>query len=104
MRMQRLKTSTLTAPKSEIDIESLWSAYVLTRDEVLRNRLLVHYLPLARTIARHMHTRMPASIDYEDLAQAASLGMRSALATFDPSRGIPFERFCGTRVRGAVLD
>jgi RNA polymerase sigma factor for flagellar operon FliA len=30
--------------------------------------------------------------------------MRSAISTFDPSRGIPFENYCGQRVRGAVLD
>src|SRR6187455_768865 len=87
-----------------LDVSSLWNAYFVSRDESLRNKLLVHYLPLARSIARQMHARMPASIDFDDLAQAAILGMRSALATFDPSREIPFERFCGTRVRGAVLD
>jgi RNA polymerase sigma factor FliA len=119
--MSRLETLTLDAPRTpapatparkspfravvrDLDISALWNAYFVSRDESLRNKLLVHYMPLARSIARQMHTRMPASIDFDDLAQAAILGMRSALATFDPSREIPFERFCGTRVRGAVLD
>jgi RNA polymerase sigma factor for flagellar operon FliA len=86
------------------ELADLWDAYRVSRDEGLRNRLLIHYLPLARVIARHMYTRMPASIELDDLAQAAILGMRSALATYDPARGIPFENYCGPRVRGAVLD
>ena len=92
------------APISGPDLELLWEAYTVSRDEELRNRLLVHYMPLSQKIARHMHHKMPASIDVDDLTQAAVLGLRSAIATFDPTRGIPFENFCGPRVRGAVLD
>ena len=87
-----------------LDLASLWQAYQVSRDESLRNQLLLHYLPLSKMIARHMHSRMPAAVEYDDLSQAAILGMRSAIATYNPSRGIPFENFCGSRVRGAVLD
>jgi RNA polymerase sigma factor FliA len=88
----------------ESDARELWEAYWVSRDESIRNRLLLHYLPLSQVIARHMHSRMPGSVELDDLAQAAVLGMRSALSTYDPSRGIPFENFCGPRVRGAILD
>jgi RNA polymerase sigma factor for flagellar operon FliA len=77
---------------------------VVSRDEALRNRLLIHYLPLSRAIARQIHNRLPADVELDDLAQAAILGLRSAIATFDADRGIPFEHYCGPRVRGAVLD
>ena len=107
--MNRLDSLPLAPPQSvpnsgTLDIPALWEAYRVSRDETLRNRLLVHYLPLARKIARHMHNRMPSSIELDDLAQAAILGLRSAIATFDPARGIPFENYCGPRMRGAVLD
>jgi RNA polymerase sigma factor FliA len=92
------------AASMELELEHLWDAYRVSRDETLRNRLLIHYLPLAQAIARHMHSRMPAAIELDDLAQAAILGMRSAIATYDASRGIRFESFCGPRVRGAILD
>ena len=107
--MNRLNSITL-APSVDVqdsaslDMDALWEAYRVSRDEILRNRLLIHYLPLSRKIARHMHSRMPASIELDDLAQAAILGLRSAISTFDPARGIPFENYCGPRVRGAVLD
>ena len=86
------------------EVQDLWDSYLVSRDEAMRNRLLLHYLPLARGIARHVHGRLPAGSDFEDLAQAATLGMRDAIATFNPDRGIKFEHFCGRRVRGAALD
>ena len=74
------------------ELEYLWGSYVVSRAEWIRNRLLVHYLPLARGIARHVHSRLPSGPDFEDLAQAAALGMRDAIATFRPEHGIKFER------------
>lgn len=91
-------------PPTGLDLAATWEAYVVSRDEALRNRLLIHYLPISRTIARQVHGRLPADIELEDLAQAAILGLRSAIATFNLDRGIPFEHYCGPRVRGAVLD
>jgi RNA polymerase sigma factor for flagellar operon FliA len=102
--MNRISTLEKKSASSELDVAQLWDAYTVSRDESLRNRLLLHYLPLSRTIARHMHNKMPAAVELDDLAQAAILGMRAAIATYDPSRGIPFENYCGPRVRGAVLD
>jgi len=96
--------ASLATLQSPLDIDSLWNAYHVSRGEEFRNKLLVHYLPLARTIARHLFSRLPAGADIDDLTQAATLGMRDAIATFDPTRGIKFEHFCGQRVRGAALD
>ncbi|MGN6371013.1 MAG: sigma-70 family RNA polymerase sigma factor [Phycisphaerae bacterium] len=96
----RTRIETLAAA----ELEHLWETYLVSRDEGIRNRLLVHYLPLARGIARHVHSRLPAGSDFEDLAQAAALGMRDAIATFKPEHGIKFEHYCGRRVRGAALD
>jgi RNA polymerase sigma factor for flagellar operon FliA len=96
--------ATFHSPITELDLPSLWQAYVVSRDESLRNRLLIHYMPLSKMIARHLHGKMPADVELDDLAQAAFLGMRAAIATFNPDRGIPFEHYCGPRVRGAVFD
>jgi RNA polymerase sigma factor for flagellar operon FliA len=104
-RMEALSNrATDAASGSELDLDSLWEAYTVSRDEALRNRLLLHYLPLSRMIARHIHSRMPTSVELDDLAQAAIFGLRAAIASFDSGRGIRFEHYCGPRVRGAVLD
>ncbi len=86
------------------DVSQLWESFFVSRDEGIRNKLLVHYLPLARGIARHVHAGLPAGSDFDDISQAAALGMRDAIGTFDPSHGIKFEHYCGRRVRGAALD
>jgi RNA polymerase sigma factor FliA len=99
-----------SAPRSHIktlppdEVQHLWNCYFVSRDESIRNRLLVNYLPLARGIARHVHARLPLGADFEDIAQAAALGMRDAIATFRPEHGIKFEHYCGRRVRGSALD
>lgn len=86
------------------ELAGLWEAYTLTRDESLRNRLLLHYLYIAKVIARRMRSRLPAGADIDDLTQAATLGLREAIATYDAGRGVKFEHYCGSRVRGAALD
>lgn len=103
-RMDALDDTQARLPDAPLDLPNTWQAYVVSRDEALRNRLLIHYLPLSRMIARHVHSRLPADVELDDLAQAAILGLRSAIATFNPDRGISFEHYCGPRVRGAVLD
>lgn len=96
--------SVATLPASDSPVASVWEAYLATRDESLRNRLLLHYLYIAKVIARHMRSRLPAGADLDDLIQAATLGLRESIATFDPARGVKFEHYCGSRVRGAALD
>jgi RNA polymerase sigma factor for flagellar operon FliA len=100
------ETPTNNTSNNELDLAALWNAYHVSRAPELRNRLLLNYLPLAKMIARHMASRLPAgaAADIDDLTQAATLGLRDAIATFDPDRGIKFEHYCGPRVRGAALD
>jgi RNA polymerase sigma factor for flagellar operon FliA len=93
-----------TPASNTSEVAAIWLAYGESRDESLRNRLLLHYLYIAKVIARHMRSRLPAGADLDDLTQAATLGLRDAIATFDPSRGVKFEHYCGSRVRGAALD
>ncbi|HVS70134.1 MAG TPA: FliA/WhiG family RNA polymerase sigma factor [Phycisphaerae bacterium] len=97
-------TDALAANDAAAQLAALWESYTLTRDEALRNRLLLHYLYIAKVIARRMRSRLPAGADVDDLTQAATLGLREAIATYDASRGVKFEHYCGSRVRGAALD
>ena len=62
-----------------------------------------HYT-LVKRIAYHLRTRLPASIATDDLIQAGMEGLIHAQRAFEPSRGIDFEMFAKTRIRGAMLD
>ena len=89
---------------SELTVQEIWQAYLTSRDDSFRNQLLLHYLPVAKAIARNLANRTPADVEFDDLVQAGTLGLRDALASFDPSRGVKFENYCGQRVRGSILD
>ena len=62
-----------------------------------------HYT-LVKRIAYHLRTRLPSTISTEDLIQAGMEGLIHAIKAYDKSRGIEFELFAKTRIRGAILD
>lgn len=82
----------------------LWQAYWVTRSSDTRNQLVVHYQRLVRRIVARFAQRLPRTVDRGDLETAANVGLISAIASFDPERGVPFEPFAEPRVRGALLD
>ncbi len=84
--------------------EELWAAYREDKCDDRRNALVEHYQPLIREIARRFAARLPRSVDRGDLATASSFGLMSAIAGFDPERGVRFESYCELRVKGALLD
>lgn len=48
--------------------------------------------------------RVPRSVPREDLVSAGNFGLAQAARSFDSSRGVTFECFARTRIRGAILD
>lgn len=85
-------------------IDQLWQRYTKRRTPKLRNALVEHYLPLARSIARHYAERVPATVSVDELESDAMLGLIDAVEKFDPARGFRFSTYATTRIRGAVLD
>lgn len=74
-------------------------------DAEARNRLIEHYLPLARMIAAKLYSRRGGvAVDFMDYMQLATLGLIESVDRFDPQRGVEFETFAGHRIRGAVLN
>ena len=59
---------------------------------------------LVKRVAYHLSSRLPSNIAIEDLVQAGMEGLLQAKKAFDASRGINFELFAKTRIRGAMLD
>lgn len=66
--------------------------------------LLEQYLPLVRRHALNLKTRIPASVDMEDLVQAGSIGLLDALSRYDNGQGTTFGSFASQRIRGAMID
>lgn len=66
---------------------------------------LVHeHLPLVGYVVSEISHRIPSHVSRSDLVSAGMLGLAQAARSFDPERGIAFDRFASTRIRGALLD
>lgn len=79
------------------------SLYQSTQSVSEADRVAQH-MPLVRKIAYHLVSRLPASIEVDDLYQAGLIGLMEAARNFDPAAGVLFETFASQRIRGAMLD
>jgi RNA polymerase sigma factor for flagellar operon FliA len=87
-----------------LKINEVWRRFWDTPSVEIRNHLIEHYLPLVRSAAERISTRLPNEVEIDDLASAGQFGLNDAIEGFDPDRGVKFETYCSTRIRGAILD
>jgi RNA polymerase sigma factor for flagellar operon FliA len=86
------------------DLEQIWSEFRATGEASLRNRLVLQYAPLVKYVAGRLRTRMPDSVDPDDLVSDGVLGLMDAIERFEPARGLSFQTFAVPRIRGAIID
>lgn len=67
-------------------------------------RLITTNMPLVGHIVREALGRVPAHVNRDDLTSAGLTALVQAARAYDEERGVPFERYAATRIRGAILD
>jgi RNA polymerase sigma factor for flagellar operon FliA len=67
-------------------------------------KLVRENLPLVGYLVNELIVRLPGHISRDDLTGAGLAALAQAAVAFDASRGVPFNRYANTRVRGALLD
>jgi RNA polymerase sigma factor for flagellar operon FliA len=70
----------------------------------VEGRLVDDHLSLVQRAVTDLSRRLPRHVQRDDLESAAMLGLAQAARSFDPDRGIAFERHASNRIRGALLD
>jgi RNA polymerase sigma factor for flagellar operon FliA len=65
---------------------------------------VLRHLPLVKHVAARLALGLPNHIDLDDLYSYGVFGLLDALQKFDPQRGVKFETYAFTRIRGAILD
>src|ERR1051326_3676197 len=74
-------------------LDALWRAFKDTRDESLRERLILHYSPLVKYVAGRVSVGLPATIEQADLVSYGIFGLIDAIEKFDIERQIKFETY-----------
>ena len=66
--------------------------------------LVRQHLPLVDYAVNDMASRVPRHVTRSDLVSAGLEGLAQAARSFDPDRGIAFDRYASTRIKGSLLD
>ena len=80
------------------------AAYAETKQSGDDEDLVTKYAPLVKRIAYHLISRLPPSVQPDDLIQAGMIGLLEASRNYDAAQGASFETYAGIRIRGAMLD
>ena len=86
------------------DITQLWDDYINNKTSYVRDKLIEHYLPLVKIIAGRLAMGMPHYLDKDDFISNGFFGLLDAINRYDNTRGIKFETYAVSRIRGAILD
>lgn len=82
----------------------LWEQYRMNKDGQARESLILSYLPLVKYITGRIAISLPPFVQRDDLVGYGVFGLIDAIEKFDSERGIKFDTYAYTRIRGAILD
>lgn len=92
-----------TVPPEDVAAQ-LWRRYREAKDEAVREHLILHYSPLVTQVAGRVRVGLPANVDVGDCTSYGMFGLMDAIEKYDPDRGVRFEPYAMSRIRGAILD
>ncbi len=88
----------------EVELRDLWRRYKEQGDPTARERLVVAYSPMVKFVAGRLGAGLPSHVEDADLISYGLVGLIGAIERFEPERGIKFETFAMTRIRGSIID
>lgn len=94
----------ITVTQKMLEPEMLWKRYHETKSDMLREKLIIQYIPLVYHVIGRMFHHLPSHVSREDLLSSGVLGLMTAVERYEPSRPAKFETFAIPRIRGAILD
>jgi RNA polymerase sigma factor for flagellar operon FliA len=85
----------------------MWEEFAQWRTPQLRQELALQYLNLVRYVVAKsgvFPASAPGMLEANDLVQVGMIGLLDAIDRFDPARGVKFETYAVTRIRGSIQD
>ncbi|MEY2632692.1 MAG: hypothetical protein RIR00_1346 [Pseudomonadota bacterium] len=69
-----------------------------------KEQLVQRFTPLVKRLAYRLLSRLPVSVQFEDLLQNGLIGLLDAIERYQDNFGAQFETYASQRIRGAMLD
>lgn len=84
--------------------QDLWVRYKEMEDLEARELLIMEYAPLVKYVAGRIAIVLPPNVQKEDLTSYGIFGLMDAIEKFDYTRGIKFETYAISRIKGSIWD
>jgi RNA polymerase sigma factor for flagellar operon FliA len=87
--------------------KNLWEEYSRTKSPIVKQQLALEYAGVVKYVVSKFRTFSKQSvsvIEENDLKQLGMIGLLDSIDRFDPARGVKFETYAITRIRGTVQD
>ena len=84
--------------------KKLWDEYMKTGSAELREKIILEYAPLVKTVAGRLSMYLGYNVEYDDLVSYGVFGLIDAIDKFDTMKEVKFETYASLRIRGAILD
>lgn len=65
---------------------------------------VLDYAPLVKRIAYQLMSKLPSSVEMDDVIQSGMMGLLDALKRYNGGNGAQFETYATQRIKGAILD
>jgi RNA polymerase sigma factor for flagellar operon FliA len=82
----------------------LWDLYKKKQDTATRESLILAYAPWVKFVAGRLAISLGGRVEIDELANYGIIGLIDAIERFDQKRGVKFETYAISRIRGAMLD
>ena len=81
-----------------------WDQYKSSGTPSAREVLILNYSPLVKYVAGRVAVGLPSNIEQADLVSYGIFGLIDAIEKYEMDRGIKFETYAISRIRGAIID
>ena len=84
--------------------KKLWDEYEAGKSPEIREKIILEYAPLVKTVAGRLSMYLGYNVEYEDLCSYGIFGLIDAIDKFDTMKEVKFETYASLRIRGSILD
>lgn len=74
------------------------------KGKIKQKDLIQENIDLVKREALYMKTRLPDSVELDDLVQSGMLGLLDAVKKYNPVQGVAFESYARIRIKGSMID